>query len=439
MAEKQIWSGDRRRLYLQYESPQQEELENVIYTVGVDQFGRPFLEFMEEKYEFDYKLYGLESKLINRIVKSFASTNGNMGILFNGLKGTGKSVTAKQVCNKMQMPVILLNSPDLIGWVNEIPQQIVVFIDEYEKTFKDGDQILTVMDGALESVHRRVFLLTTNKLYINENLIHRPGRIRYLKTFKDLSPEIVAEIVDDLLAFPELRDQVISFCSSLESITIDVVKSVCQEVNIHCEPPQAFEDVFNVRKITGKFDISLVIGEKEFDLFNSVKIWPREINEEHVNEYTLQISDSYIGTITELIDYNTFKVTVEGTPANVFENLLVRRVLESGIDFQQFVVEKKSPSKATRESIYGSLGLKLTEETFENHAEESDVHMAVALAAALGKKTGEKSLRKKSKAQKESEKSPEPTIAAEFTLRQRHAFMTNYSYRYGKNENAYAF
>ena len=66
--------------------------------------------------------------------------------------------------------------------------------------------MLSIMDGATNSEHRRVFLLTTNSLYINDNLLQRPGRIRYLKTFKDLTPEIIEEIVDDFLIYKEIPE-----------------------------------------------------------------------------------------------------------------------------------------------------------------------------------------------------------------------------------------
>lgn len=55
------------------------------------------------------------------------------------------------------------------------------------------------MDGVFNSPYRRVFLLTTNNLYVNENLIGRPSRIRYKKTFGNLQPEVVQEYLDDNL------------------------------------------------------------------------------------------------------------------------------------------------------------------------------------------------------------------------------------------------
>lgn len=69
-----------------------------------------------------------------------------------------------------------------------------------------------------------IFILTTNSLSINENLIERPGRVRYIKTFRDLTAEIIEEVVDDLLKHKQFRNDTIRFISSLESITIVLLK-----------------------------------------------------------------------------------------------------------------------------------------------------------------------------------------------------------------------
>jgi hypothetical protein len=143
------------------------------------------------------------------------------------------------------------------AWLATIPQDIVIFIDEYEKIFGESDSMLGIMDGALTSKRRRLFLLTTNNLRVNENMLQRPSRIRYVKKFGDLSPEVVTEIVNDCLVHPELIEKTITFCSSLEQITVDIVKAVCEEVNIHHEDPENFADVFNVRKIPGFYSISI--------------------------------------------------------------------------------------------------------------------------------------------------------------------------------------
>ena len=194
---KKVWNAEGKRLYLSHPSQEFEKLDNAIYTVGIDDFGRFYLVKNSDGFTFNYKLYGLESDLINRIIKTYEATSGNLGVLLNGLKGTGKTVSSKVIATNLNQPIILVDShiKGIHTFLNSISQNITIFIDEYEKVFGDSSAMLTIMDGALNSEFRRVFLLTTNELYVEKNLIQRPGRIRYLKKFEDLKPAVVEEIV----------------------------------------------------------------------------------------------------------------------------------------------------------------------------------------------------------------------------------------------------
>ena len=57
----------------------------------------------------------------------------------------------------------------------------IFFFDEYEKEFRES--VLSFMDGVRNSQYRKIFLLTTNELEINNNLLGRPSRIRYVRSF----------------------------------------------------------------------------------------------------------------------------------------------------------------------------------------------------------------------------------------------------------------
>ena len=243
-----------------------EKLAPAIYMPGVD-MGGFFVTQYHDNYVFPYKIYGLNTGFISRIIKTYDNTTGNLGILMNGVKGTGKSVTAEQICNEFiethNMPVILINNrmQGLIEFLASIDQDIVVFVDEYEKVFvtdegrSNSSEILTIMDGALKSEHRRLFLFTTNNKRIDENLLERPGRIRYVKEFSDLDKETIEEVVDDLLIHKTRRKACIDFISKLNKITIDIIKAIITEVNIHDEDPSDFAKIFNAATQDKKYNI----------------------------------------------------------------------------------------------------------------------------------------------------------------------------------------
>jgi len=308
---KKVWSAEGKRLYISHPSEEFENLENAIYSVGLDQYERLFLSKVNDEFTFDYKLYGLESKFIDRVVKTYSATNGNLGILLNGLKGTGKTVTAKQIANKLNQPVILVDAPHkgLPTFLNSISQNITIFIDEYEKQYRDSSSMLTIMDGALNSEFRRVFLLTTNELYVEKNMIERPSRVRYLKKFDNLTPEIVEEIIDDCLENKEFKRECINYIASIETITVDTVKAIVSEVNIHNEGPSTFSDIFNVKKINGRYNVQL--REKDGTLSQiagSVSVYPRPTYSEGIVGYRFEIDGTTIGHVSRIVNWTTLEI-----------------------------------------------------------------------------------------------------------------------------------
>jgi DNA-directed RNA polymerase subunit F len=301
-----LFLNDKQRDY----SP---TLEVGIYELCYQDFLGFYLQPKTKSFEFPYKLYGLEVKLVERALNYFNKTDsGNLGMLLNGVKGTGKTVTSKILCNKLHMPVILVSNAynGAENYINSIPQDIVVLIDEYEKIYKESHDLLTIMDGALNSIYRRVFLMTTNNLYIDSNLIDRPSRVRYLKTFSNLSPEIVEDIVDDLLVYTEFREDCIQYISTLEIITVDIVKAVLSEVNIQNESPNDFKSVFNATTKKGKYKLFTEVNGEIKPFMTNVKISPRPNFGDHTINSSLYINDEYVGRIKEVVDFNTIKFSV---------------------------------------------------------------------------------------------------------------------------------
>ena len=332
MAEvKKVWNADGNALYLGYPSEEFEKLENVIYKVATDPFERPYLVKVADNFTFDYKLYGLESDLIKRVLKTYNATDhGNLGILLNGLKGTGKTVTSKQIANQLNQPIIIVgeNKPQYPPFLNSIPQNITIFIDEYEKTFGNASNMLTIMDGASNSEYRRVFLLTTNELRVESNMIQRPGRVRYLKTFDHLKPVIIKEIIDDILIHKQFTDECVQFISSLETITVDIVKAVLNEVNIHEESPTAFEGIFNVKKLKGKYNVSIREEDGTLtEIASNIGVYPRPtFNESNVGE-ELEVDGVSVGEIVRVVNFNTVEVEpyeLDGKPVGFKDNLMIK-------------------------------------------------------------------------------------------------------------------
>ena len=165
-----------------------------------------------------------------------------------------KTVVAKELCNRLQLPVILVQSmggdtnSKLIEYLSTaINFDCIFFFDEYEKEFEDSSDVLSFMDGTYNSIYRRVFLLTTNELKVDSNLLGRPSRIRYKKSFNNLPEEITREILNNILEDKNAIEKVIELTHSMNIITIDLIKAIATEINIHgIEALPYIKETFNI-------------------------------------------------------------------------------------------------------------------------------------------------------------------------------------------------
>ena len=221
-----------------------------IYNIGLSRTGW-FINKYADEFTFNYKLYDLQNDFCNYVIKTYNKTKGNFGVMLTGTKGTGKTVTAKVLANRLNLPIIIVKNMDeqnqgMIEFINQFNFDCILFFDEFEKQFDEDDStILQIMDGVYNSKYRKIFLLTTNNLDINENLIGRPSRIRYVKKFGNLPLSVINTYLDDNLKVPEARKEIIDFIGTLSISTIDILKTIVEEVNIHGSINKS-KDFFNV-------------------------------------------------------------------------------------------------------------------------------------------------------------------------------------------------
>lgn len=214
-----------------------EGLPKGIYEVKESMTGY-YLNRLGDSFVFNYKLYGINNKFINYFIKTYNHTAGNLGVLFNGIKGTGKTVTAEELCNRIGLPVIIVKSckevDDMLKFLaTQINFNCIFFFDEYEKEFRESSSVLSFMDGVYNSQYRKIFLLTTNELEINNNLLGRPSRIRYVRSFGNLPEETTLELLNDILIDKDAIEPVLDLIRQMQIVTVDLVKALAQEVNIH--------------------------------------------------------------------------------------------------------------------------------------------------------------------------------------------------------------
>lgn len=258
------WHQSSNSYFLRDKSNQLELLPKAVYLVKESPMTGLYLDKMSDEFTFNHKVYGKDDKFVQRCLKTYQETTTNLGVLLSGTKGTGKSVTAKQLCNILDLPIIMIDEEfdNLDVFISEIEQPCIILIDEYEKVFQKSHMLLSVMDGVSMSSYRRVFVLSTNENYINENLLNRPSRIRYVKKYGNLEVDVVYEIMNDILKYPEYQEDLIETLKSFDIVTIDLVISIINEINIHNQPASEFADIFNAEYTDKKYDVFTEDGTK---------------------------------------------------------------------------------------------------------------------------------------------------------------------------------
>ena len=219
------------------------------------------LEKIDDTFRFDFKIYDLDSEeIISKIIMTWSSdlfreSNKNLGVIFNGLKGTGKTIAAKLLCNRIGLPVIVISKPvdGMLEFIQSLHFESIILIDEAEKTFREEQEVLLKMIDGVYNDMRKLYILTTNKLSIDENLLGRPGRIRYIKEFSNLSAKAVNDVIDDNLNDISLKDDVLKVVDSLEISTIDILKAIIDECNIMGSVPS--DSTLNIPKAKYKIQI----------------------------------------------------------------------------------------------------------------------------------------------------------------------------------------
>ena len=249
-------------------------------------------------FEFNFKIYELGCDEMLKTIKKtwesdvFVKGEKNLGVIFNGLKGTGKTLSAKLLCNALDLPVVIVQYPyeGLVNFLQSLCFECIVFIDEAEKTFKKGeddDVLLRLIDGVYNQT-RKLYILTTNQLTLNDNLLGRPGRIRYRFEFSNLLPKAINDYLDDNLQpqFADQRRSILNQVDLLEISTIDILKALVDEVNIHGQLPENM--CLNIPTAKHAFEILEFYSITELDRYKEVKAF--------INR---QMKDSDASTISE--------------------------------------------------------------------------------------------------------------------------------------------
>lgn len=312
------------------------------------------LQRIGDAFEFNFKIYELGCEEMLQIIKKtwesevFVGGDKNLGVIFNGIKGTGKTLSAKLLCNALKLPVLIVQSPydGLVNFLQSLCFECVVFIDEAEKTFKmgeDDDVLLRLIDGVYNRT-RKLYILTTNQLTLNDNLLGRPGRIRYRFEFGNLQPKAVKDYIDDNLLpqYADQRESILEQVDLLEISTIDILKALVDEVNIHGCLPEiqclniptakfAFEILgfHNIQSYGDKEEVmNFIKGKLRESGFSSVLEWVNGWKSENGEDDAVDVLEEEFGYVTKRVLKSSFSTLYKDESTS--EGIIIQEVDADG-------------------------------------------------------------------------------------------------------------
>lgn len=314
----------------------------------------------QEDFKLPKKLYGKVKSLSDRFLTHYKNKEKNLGVWLDGLKGTGKSLLAKQICIDSNMPIVLITTgftgADFEAFLAKLGE-CVVMIDEFEKVYsnssRDGkssqDALLTILDGVFES--KKLFILTSNNSHkVSDAFLNRPSRIHYKLTYSGLSNDVIEEVIDDLLINKVYKESLMDLTSELGDVNMDMLVSILTEINLFNEPPSEVISLLNIERGVTEYVIKSsniefikrVIKDQGFEDDNRVKDLLKsskeislstrpfdvqgEINFENISESEIKASfldDKGIPKMTfwlYLGNYNDFETIRTGKGAYEFKS-----------------------------------------------------------------------------------------------------------------------
>ena len=240
-----IWSQNGT---IFFQSPPRNSVDNIPVGVYSLEFnpdlipGGYYLQLTSD-FKLPPKVYGDNNKYADIILNSFLErTDTYTTACLSGLKGSGKTLTVKEIAIKaaaLNIPTILISNPysdsQFNTWINNIKQPCILLFDEFEKTYskkEDLNSILTLFDGTVKS--HKLCLLTMNKT-LNEKdfdfFFNRPGRVYYNIEYNGLSPEVFKEYCEDNLQDKSRLEELELFINRFNFFTLDLLSILVTEMN----------------------------------------------------------------------------------------------------------------------------------------------------------------------------------------------------------------
>lgn len=238
------------------------ELENgVVYEPKYDRYSGDITLKKTSELSLPKKIYSTanDDKFIEKVLNQYETVQvGVLGVMLAGLKGSGKSVMAKNIAVQSGLPIVVMDKTfpayQLKTFFTKMKNvSACILFDEIDKIGEDYDDdlLLQVLDG-MNTAGKKLVVFTCNDTEeVNEYLIDRCSRIRYWKEFDEMSASMINQVLTDNLDDKSKVDELTDFIQeNLKCISFDNILSFVKEVN--CYPEETFDDLLDDMNLSRK-------------------------------------------------------------------------------------------------------------------------------------------------------------------------------------------
>ena len=254
------------------------------YLIGKN--GKDFTATPMDDYTIDDKLYGDVFEKTTHILKSYSLRDHGTGVLLEGEKGSGKTLTMKLLScrarTELKIPTLIVNKPyagdEFNMYIKSLPECVLCF-DEFEKVYSDRNKqskLLTLYDG-LFSTKKLIIKTVNNSNLLDTNFINRPSRIYYRLKYTSLSARFIAEYCEDELDNMKDLRGILKLATLQGSFNFDTLQALIEEMNRFKTPAKEAAEMLNI-SIDSNIEYTIYItSNDEAMLTNPAQQWPKRI------------------------------------------------------------------------------------------------------------------------------------------------------------------
>lgn len=199
-----------------------------IYTIEYQ--GAANIPFLKPAAEFKTKeLHGESNKIVDLVQRYVASSHENLGFLFTGQSGMGKTQTIRNLVNLLGYPCIVIDheveTSALTGLINDAGTPVIVFFDEFEKIFTDkSEHLLGFFDGITEN--RVISFCSMNEVgRLSNYFFNRPGRFIFNFRFEELPVSLALEYIQSKIEV-EAEERLVNYLSAVYNLSYDLCDKI---------------------------------------------------------------------------------------------------------------------------------------------------------------------------------------------------------------------